>query len=271
MVAGRNYIFETRWADGDPDRFPVLAAELLAQQPAVVVVATILAARAVQQISPKTPIVMSSMNMPVQVGLVASLARPGGSITGVDNMSDEILAKTIEILHEAFPSLRRLTLFANATNPSHPSLIAMATREATTAGLTVDSVAIATPAGLDDAFSAIARQRPEMLLVLTDNSLRAIADVIIHRALSLRIPTSCPGLGLLVARAGALICYATDAGENSRTVARLIRKVLDGISPADLPVERPTKFQLLINLKTAKTLGIVIPPTLLARADEVIE
>jgi putative ABC transport system substrate-binding protein len=270
LVDGKDYVFETRWAGSDSSRFPVLAAELLALHPAAVVVSTILAAKAVQNLSRTVPIVMTGLNDPVAAGLVESLARPGGNITGVSSMADELVFKSVEIVREILPQLRNLTVMFNPTNPSNPIMLETLTKKLGNGGLSIASVGVRSPADLDAAFTEMSRQHPGALIVLADNSLQGLADTIIARALALRVPTL-GSFALASAQAGALINYARDSRETFQATARLLKKILGGAAPADLPVEQPTKFTLTINLKTARTLGITIPPTLLALADKVIE
>jgi putative ABC transport system substrate-binding protein len=185
-------------------------------------------------------------------------------------MADELLFKLVEIMRELLPQVRNLAVMFNPTNPSNPVMLDMLTRRFANEELSIGSVSVRSPAELDAAFAEVSRQHPGALVVLTDNSLQGLADTIIARALAQRLPTF-GSFTLTFAQAGALINYARDPKEAFQGTARLLKKVLNGVAPADLPVEQPTKFILAINLKTAKTLGLEIPPTLLARADEVIE
>jgi putative tryptophan/tyrosine transport system substrate-binding protein len=270
LAMGRDYVFETAWANSDSSRFPALAADLLARRPAAVVVSTILAVKAVQTLSKTVPIVMTGMNDPVAAGLVASLARPGGNITGVSTMAEDVLLKLIEIMREALPEVRQLTVMLNPTNPSNPPMVDMLKRHVADKGLTIGTIGVGAPADLDAAFAEMARQKPGALFVLTDNSLQALAEPIISRALAQRVPTFA-NLGDTFARAGAIFDYSRDPKEAFQSVARLLKKILGGAVTGDLAIEQPTVFKFYVNQKTAKTLGIVIPPILLARADEVIE
>jgi putative ABC transport system substrate-binding protein len=270
LVKGKDYVFETRWANSDSRRFPALATELLAGNPSAVVVGTILAVKAAQDLTRTVPIVMTGMNDPVAAGLVASLARPGGNITGVSTMAEVTLFKLIEFMREALPNARRLTVMTNPTNPSNQPMVDMLIRHVANMDLAIGVVSVSAPADLDAAFVEMPRQRPDALFVLTDNSLQALAKPIVERALAQRVPTFA-SLGGTYVRAGALFDYSRDPTEAFNSVARLLKKILAGAAVADLSIEQPTKFNLLINLKTAKTLGIALPPTLLARAEEVIE
>jgi putative ABC transport system substrate-binding protein len=270
LFQGRDYVIESRWAGSDPSRFPGLAAELLARRPSAVVVWTILAAKVVQNLSRTVPIVMAGLNDPVATGLVASLARPGGNITGVSTMGEEFVLKLIQIMREALPDVRRLAVMTNPTNPSNRAMLDVLTRQSAGAELSFATVTVSSPGDLDTAFAELEQQHPDALFIMTDNSLAGLADTIIARALAQRVPTF-GSLRFGFIQAGALFAYISDPKEIYQSVARLLKQILNGATPADLPVEQPTKFKLMINLKTAKALGLTIPPTLLARADEVIE
>jgi putative tryptophan/tyrosine transport system substrate-binding protein len=270
LTQGRDYVFEARWAGSDASRFSGLAAELLASHPCAVVVSTYLAAIAVQKRSQTVPIVGTGLNAPVATGLVASLSRPGGNITGVSTMAEDVLLKLFEIMREAMPGVHRAMLMMNPTNSSNPLMVDLLKGQALKDGISILTASVSAPADLDAAFAEMSREHPGALFMLADNSLLALADTIVARALELRVPTF-GGFGGTFAQAGALIAYSRDAKEAFRGVARLLKKILNGTAPGELPFEQPTKFNLVVNLKTAKALGIEIPPTLIATADEVIE
>jgi putative ABC transport system substrate-binding protein len=270
LVQGRDYALATRWAGSDASQFPALAAELLALRPGAVVVSTNLAALAVQKLSRTVPIVGTGLNAPVATGLTASLARPGGNITGVATMAEDVLLKLFEFMRETLPAVRRVMVITKPTNPSNQAMLDLLQGHAAREGFSIDAVRVSAPADLDPAFAEMARQPPGAVFVLTDNSLFALADPIIARALALRVPAFGSFSGPF-ARAGALFAYSRDPREAFQGVARLLKKLLDGDSPGELPFEQSTKFDLFINLKTAKALGIDIPPMLLAMADQVIE
>jgi putative ABC transport system substrate-binding protein len=270
LVQGQDYELDVRWADSDASRFPALAAELLKNHPSAVVVSTNLAAIAVQQQSRTVPIVGTGLNAPVATGLVASLNRPGGNITGIATMAEDVLLKLFAMMRETLPGVRRVMVMMNPTNPSNQAMLDSLQGLATKAGISVDTVSVSAPADLDPAFAVMSRQHPDALFVLTDNSLFGLADPIIAHALALRVPTIGNFAGSF-ARAGALFAYSRDPREAFQGVARLLKMLLAGTAPAELPFGQPTKFNLFINLNTAKALGIEIPPTLLATADEVIE
>ena len=270
LSQGQDYVFETRWAGSDASRFLPLAAELLARRPSAVVVSTILAATAVQKLSRTVPIVGTGLNAPVATGLAESLAHPGGNITGFATMAEDIQLKLFEMMREALPSVRRVMVMTNPTNVSLQPMLDLLTNRATKDGLAIDVVRVAAPADLDAAFTEMSRKPAGALFVQSDSSLSGLADRIIGHALALGMPTI-GTFGAVFAQAGALFAYSYNPREAIQGVARLLKKILDGASPGELPFEQPTKFSLFINLKTAKTLGIEIPPTQLAIADEVIE
>ena len=269
LVQGRDYVFVTRWANGDPTRFPVLAAELLEGNPSAIIVGTILAVKAAQNLTRTVPIVMTGMNDPVAAGLVASLARPGGNITGVSTMAEDVLLKLIEIMREVLPDVRRLTVMSNPTNPSNPPMVTTLIRYVADKDIAISTIEASGPADLDAAFAEMSKQKPGALFVLTDNILQSLAEPVVAKAMAQRVPTFA-NLGVY-AHAGALFDYSRDPPEAFRGVARLLKKILEGAVVAELPVEQPTKFNLFINLKTAKALDITIASTLLARADQLIE
>jgi putative tryptophan/tyrosine transport system substrate-binding protein len=270
LVQGQHYLLEIRWAGSDASQFSPLAAELLASRPSAVVVSTNLAALAVQKLSRTVPIVGTGLNAPVTTGLVATLNRPGGNITGVSTMAEDVLLKLFEFMRETLPGLRVVTVMKNSTNPSNAPMLDLLTTQAVKNGLSIQAVDVRAPADLDAGFAEISRQSPGALLVLTDNSLFGLADTIIARALALRVPTF-GNFSRPFASAGALLAYSRDPREAFQGVARLLKKILNGEAPAELPFEQPTKFNLFINLKTANALGLTVPGALLATADEVIE
>lgn len=270
LRAGQDYRFETRWAGSDAGRFPALAKELLALGPAAIVVSTNLAALAVRDLSRSVPIVGTGLNAPVAAGLAASLGRPGGNVTGVSTMAEEVQAKLFEIMREMMPAARRLAAMTNPTNPSGPAMVELAAADAARGGLELDLHAVGAPTDLEVAFAAIARRPPDALLILTDNSLFALGDTIIARALALRVPTFGSFAAPFV-KAGALFGYGRDAAEAFRGVARLLKRILAGAPVGELPFEQPTRFNFYINLRTAQTLGVAVPPLLLASATEVVE
>jgi putative ABC transport system substrate-binding protein len=270
LVEGRDYVFDIRWAGSDASRLPELAAELLALHPRAVIVSTNTAAFAVQKLSRTVPIVGTGLNTPVAVGLVESLARPGGNITGVSTMAEDMQLKLLEMLQETLPGVQRLLVIANPSNPSNPILLEILAAHAAKAGIVIDAVNVTAPADLETVFAQLSQQPAKALFVLTDNSLFGLAEPIIARALAARVP-SFGNFSEPFAEAGGLFAYSRDPKEAYQGVARLLKRLLDGASPADLPFEQPTKFNLFVNLKTAKALGIDVPERFVVIADRVIE
>jgi putative ABC transport system substrate-binding protein len=270
LIEGRDYAFDVRWAGSDVSNISALAAELLADHPRAVVVSTNTAAFAVQKLSRTVPIVGTGLNTPVAVGLVASLARPGGNITGVSTMAEDVQLKLLEMLHETLPGARRVLAISNPSNPSNPAMLEILMAHAAKTGIAIDAVNVTAPADLETVFAELSQKPAKAVFVLTDNSLFGLAEPIIARALAARVP--CFGnFSEPFAQAGGLLAYSRDPKEAYQGVARLLKQLLDGVAPADLPFEQPTKFNLFVNLKTAKALGIEVPRTFLAIADGVIE
>jgi putative tryptophan/tyrosine transport system substrate-binding protein len=270
LAEGRDYVFDIRWAGSDASRLPELAAELLAKQPRAVVVSTNTAAFAMQKLSRTVPIVGTGLNTPVAVGLVASLARPGGNITGVSTMAEDVQLKLLEMLHETLPGARRVLAISNPSNPSNPAMLEILMAHAAKTGIVIDAVNVTAPADLETVFAELSQRPAKAVFVLTDNSLFGLAEPIIARALAARVP--CFGnFSEPFAEAGGLFAYSRDPKEAYQGVARLLKRLLDGASPHDLPFEQPTKFNLFVNLKTAKALGIDVPERFIAVADRVIE
>jgi putative ABC transport system substrate-binding protein len=227
-------------------------------------------AKAIRDLSRTTPIVVNGMNDPVAAGLVSSLFRPGGNITGVTNMTEEAQATLVEILREMLPAARRIAVVVNPQNDSLQPMLDSFRRRTAAFGIAVDPVAIGHPNDLDAALGVVGRARPDALLALQDAALQFLATDIVVRALARRVP--CFGTLLLgFVEAGALFTYAKDTDEAARSVAFLLAKILRGAHAGDLSVEQPTRFHLRINLGTARALGIVVPPSVLARAAEVVE
>ena len=272
LIEGRHYVLDVVYADGHLERFPALAKELLQRGPAVIMVAAIVATRAAQQATRTVPIVMITGTDPVGSGLVASLARPGGNTTGQSSQAEDITAKFVEFVREALPRAKRIALLINPGNPSHAKLAEQVRATAIKFGIETQAIEAASPAALDAAFAAfaaIARQRPDALVVVRDAMLNSEHQRISAFALNNRI-AAFGGLAEF-AEAGSLLSYAPSALDMFRRSATYVKKILAGAKPADLPVEQPTKFEMVINLKTAKTLGIKIPQALLIQAERVIE
>ena len=270
LAEGKDYVLDPLWADGNYDRFPKLVAAALGRKPSVILVTTIASARAAQQATKTVPIVMMGLNDPVGSGLVVSLARPGGNTTGMATMNDDRAAKLVEFVREAMPRAKRLAVLINPQNPSNRLIFQSIQKAAVGAGMTADAFEADAPERISGAFAAMSKTRPDALVAGFDSMLGDNRAQIIALSAERKIPVF--STSSLYADAGALVSFGT-LGTNQivRAVAVYIRKILAGAKPADLPVEQPTKFELTINLKTAKSLGLKIPPSFLQRADRVIE
>jgi putative tryptophan/tyrosine transport system substrate-binding protein len=268
-VEGKNLIIEYRWGDGSFDRLPAMAGELVGLNPDVIISVNTAALLALQKVTTTIPIVMLGTADPVGLGLVRSLARPGANITGMSVMAPELSQKRLQLLKEVVPDLDRVTVLSNPGNPA----VILALQETQTAaqvlGLTLHSVDVREPSEIDLALSTIAREPPGALALLIDTMIHSQRVPIVAFAVKHRLPTISPFREF--AEAGGLLAYGPQLPDLLRRAVGLIDKILRGERPANLPVQQPTKFELIINLKTAKALGLEIPPTLLARADEVIE
>ena len=268
-VEGQNVAFEFRWAEGKLDQLPELAAELVRLQVDVIVTLAPQATLAAKQATQTIPIVFVAMGDPVASGVVPSLARPGANLTGTTRMIPEMSAKHVELLKEAVPSLRKLTVLWNPTNSSHPPAMQSVETTARALSLQVQPLQVRAVAELDGSFDAIVRDKTDGLLFIADPvffiHLRRMADFVGAN----RLPAICNFTEF--PKLGGLIGYAPSLPDEFRHAAGHIDKIFKGAKASDLPVEQPTRFQLVINLKTAKALGLDIPQTLLARADEVIE
>jgi putative tryptophan/tyrosine transport system substrate-binding protein len=267
-IEGRTVSIEYRWAEGRSEDYAENAAELVRLKVDVIVTSTTPPTLAAKQATAVIPIVFAAANDPVGTGLVASLARPGSNVTGLANQQSDTSGKKLEFLREVVPSLRRLAIMANANNPG--SMLDMSEAEATARrlGLEVTKSEIRGAEDIAPAFEAL-RNRADALYVCPDALLNTNRIGINILAVGARLPTM-HGHREYV-EAGGLMSYGNNNRDQFRRAADFVDKILRGAKPADIPVEQPTNFQLIVNLTTAKALGIEVPPTLLARADEVIE
>jgi putative ABC transport system substrate-binding protein len=266
---GRNLAIEYRWAEGRYERFPTLIAELIASKIDVIVTAGTPATLAVKKATTSIPLVMIAVGDPISTGIVQNLRHPGGNITGLTSIAPELEAKRLELLREVVPGL---SYFAVLWNPSNAYQV-LSENEiralALVLGLKMLSLGARTREEIDDAFATIIRERPGALLVLADRLFLHNRIRIMEFALQNRLPGVHAYRELV--EAGGLMSYGPSYADLHRRAATYVDKILKGAKPGDLPVELPTKFDLVINLKTAKALGLKLPATLLARADEVIE
>jgi len=268
-VEGRNIRVEYRYADGFLDRLPALAAELVRLNPTVIVSAPIPANLAVRKATSTIPIVMANGADPVGFGLVESLSRPGGNVTGLTNFAEGLASKQLDIIRELLPQLARVGTLVNVENPLHVPQWRETQAAAAKAALALLRFDYHVPDDLERAFDYFAGERVEAVLVPPDVTFATHRVRIAELAAKARLPAIYFNRESVLA--GGLLSYGVDTVENYRRAAVYVDKILKGAKPADLPVERPTKFELVINLKAAKALGLEIPPTLLARANEVIE
>ena len=269
-VEGKNLQFEVRWGDGKLERLPALAAELVALKVDVIVAATSPAVVAAHQATRTIPIVMPLSSDPVGDGLVASLARPGGNITGLSLMSPELGEKRIQLLKEIYPKVSHA--MAVLWNPDYVGMRArfeQARVAAPAVGLTVRSVEVRDSRELDAAFEAILHEHTEALLLLVDPLTLGQRSRIVAFATEQRLPAIYETSDFV--DVGGLISYGPNILDQYRRAAAYVDKIVKGANPADLPIEQPTKFELAINMRTAKVLGIKFPESILLRADKVVE
>jgi len=269
-VEGQNLVIEYRWADGNVERLPALAAELVQRKVDLIVAPAGSAALAAKKATSSIPIVMIFPSDPVEIGLVASLSRPGGNITGTTFTSGpEIYGKQLQILKEALPSASRLAVLSN---PADQSFVTQGKEvEAATRSLhlRLQKLEARGPGEFENAFAAMARERADALLVSGSSTFLAHRARLAELAVKGRLPTMYSFREMV--EAGGLMAYAVNMADFVGRAAVYVDKILKGAKPAELAVEQPTKFELVINLKTAKALGLTIPPSLLLRADEVIQ
>ena len=269
-VEGQNLVIEYRWADGRSDRLATLAADLVRRDVAVIAALggnnPTLAARAATR---TIPIVFNTGADPVRSGLVPSLSRPGGNVTGVSFLVEELGAKTLGLLHELVPKAMVIGVLINPSNPEAERETMMMQEAARTLGLRLEIIRSATANEIDNAFPILLERRVGALIVIADPFFGSRTAQLVELAARDRIPTAY--YRREYAEAGGLMSYGTSANEAYRQVGNYVARILKGTKPAELPVYQVVKFEFLINLKTAKALGLEVPPGLSARADEVIE
>ena len=263
--------FESRfvYAEGNASRLDALAGELIAQKVEVIVLGAAAAAHAAQRATKTVPIVMAGVANAVGAGFVASLAKPGGNITGITAQQAEVLGKLIGFLHDAAPGARRVAILLNEANPVHAVYWTAAESACASLGLVALRIVASAPAEFGAAVDDIVRQRSQAVVIVADAAFQN-ARVRLHELLQVtRLPVAYGWREHVVA--GGLLSYGTDLAATYRHVARYVDRILKGAKPADLPVEQPTKFELVINLKAARALGLAIPQAMLLHADEVIQ
>jgi putative tryptophan/tyrosine transport system substrate-binding protein len=268
-VEGQNIVIEYRSAEGKDERLPGLAAELVRLKVDVIVAASPPATEAAKQATSTIPIVFTVSGDPVAEGFVASLARPGGNLTGLATISPELVGKQLEMLKGVAPKVTRVAVLQNPSTGLHPVALRQAEGAARALGVQLQILEARTPSEIDAAFAAMSSRRAGGVLVLRDAMFRAQRTQIAALAAKSRLPAV---YGFREqAEAGGLMAYGASVPHMFRRAATYVDKILKGAKPADLPVEQPTKFELVINLKTAKALGLTIPPSLLGQADQVIQ
>jgi putative ABC transport system substrate-binding protein len=268
-IEGKNLLIESRWAEGNSARLPELAADLVRLKVDLIVTRGSYMVQGARKATSSIPIVFTMHADPERSGHVASLARPGGNITGLAVLMTELNVKGLEILISAVPQAKRIAVLWNPDAPSHPPGLRALEEAARPFQLQLQTVVARTGTDLESAFSSMARAHAQAVLVLSFGPYMAERQRVAELALRHRLPTFF-GLRDFV-EAGGLMSYAADLSDLLRRAAIYVDKILRGAKPADLPVEQPTKFELVINLKTAKALGLTIPQSVLARADEIIQ
>jgi putative tryptophan/tyrosine transport system substrate-binding protein len=268
-VEGQDILVEGRWYGERTDRLPALAGELVRLKVDVIVAGAAPAPEAARRATSTIPIVMANHSDPVGSGLVASLARPGGNVTGMSTLSPELIGKRLHLFKEAIPGISRVAVLSNPTIPSQVLELKEAKVAAGLLKVQLQLLEARAPGDFAGAFSAMRRERADGVIIITSSMFYAERTRIAKLAAESHVPAMYAVREF--AEAGGLMTYGIDVHESFRRAATYVDRILKGAKPADLPVEQPTKFELVINLKTAKALGVTIPPSLLARADQVVE
>jgi putative ABC transport system substrate-binding protein len=268
-IEGKNVAYDPRYADGDLARLSALAAELAGQSFDVIVVSNSLAAEAAAKATRTIPIVFTSVADPIASGLAASLARPGGNVTGISNITIELAGKQLQLLKEAFPKISRVAVFIDPTVSVAAAYLGEAERAAKALGVQVLSAEVRSGDDVEKSVVALRKWRADSIFVLNTPANYNNRKLLVQIAGKTRLP-AIYGTDTY-AESGGLISYGSNDKPRWQQAARFVDKILKGAKPADLPIEQPTKFELVINMKTAKALGIKIPQSVLARADRVIE
>jgi putative ABC transport system substrate-binding protein len=267
-VEGKNIIIDYRYAERKVDRLPALAAELVHLKVDVIVTSASQETRAAKEATNTIPIVMINEGDPVATGFVASLARPGGNITGLSTLSPELSGKRLELLKEILPKLSRVAVLGSSTSPDNTDTLRELETAAQELKIKLQYLDVLNPNDIETAFRAAGKEGADAVIVLSNSMLTSQRRQIIDLAVKSRLPASYARPEFV--ESGGLMTYGVSLIDNSRRAASYVDKILNGANPADLPVEQPTKFELVINLKTAKQIGLIIPPNVLARADRVI-
>jgi putative ABC transport system substrate-binding protein len=268
-VEGKNFAIEYRWAEGRPERLPTLAAELVRLKVDVIVTALFPATKAARDATSTIPIVMATSIDAVGEGLVASFARPGGNITGLALFSRDLIGKRLEICQEVVPGLQRVGALFNEGNPANPPQVSDVKDAAARLGIQAVPLAVRFPDGIEPAFAEAERERIGAVIIISDTTTITNRSQLGAAALKHHIPTIFANRAYL--QGGGLMSYGPNLPDRYRRAASYVDRILKGARPADMPIEQPTKLELVINLKAGRALGLVIPQSMLIRADDVIE
>ena len=268
-VEGKSIVFEWRFGEGKADRLPALAAELVRLKVDVIVTTASQETRAAKEATNTIPIVMTNDNDPVATGFVASLARPGGNITGLSTLAPELSGKRLELLKEIVPTLSRVAVLGSSTSPGQPQTLKEIELAAGALGLKLQYFDVLNSKDIEPAFRAASKGRADAVLLLSSSVLTSQRIQVIELALKSGLPASYARPEFV--EAGGLMTYSPSTTDLYRRAATYVDKILKGRTPADLPVEQPIKFEFIINLKAAKQIGLTIPPNVLVRADKVIK
>src|SRR5205809_6894310 len=268
-VEGKNIVIEWRYAEGKPERLPPLVAELVRLKVDVIVSASSVGTRSFKEATNTIPIVMTSDTDPVGNGFVASLARPGGNITGLSTLGPEISGKQLELLKEIVPKLSRVAVLGNSTVPGNAQALRETELAAGAFGVKLQYLDIQNPKEIETAFRAASKGRADAVLVLGSKVVTSHPKQFVEQAAKSQLPAIYWSPEFV--EAGGLMTYSVSITDLFRRAATYVDKILKGAKPAELPVEQPTKFELIINLKAAKQIGLTIPPNVLLRADKVIK
>ena len=268
-VEGRNIDFEDRYAEGYANRLPGLATDLVSRNVKVIVASATPAAQAAKNATKTIPIVFALVGEPVHSGFVANLARPGGNMTGVRLLEPELSGKRLELLKDAIPSLKRVAVLVNLANPVHVLYLKEMKLAASAFGITLQFLEVRGPDELDRAFDALTKERPDALILLPDASFASQRPKIMSFAINNRLAVMYSFSRYV--EEGGLMSYGPNYPDIFRRAATYVDKILKGSSPAEIPVEGPIRFELAVNLNTAKKIGLTIPPAVLRQADKIVK
>lgn len=270
-VDGRNIVLlEPHTSEGRPDRLPAMAGDVLAQRPDVILVQSAPATRAAMAATKSIPIVMASVGNPIEYGIVTNYVKPGGNVTGSSFLADESIRKLLQFLKESVPRLRSVALFVNPTNEGAAPMTKNVRADATTHGLRVQIVEVSSPADFESAFAAIRRENTESIILAPEPLIRSKRAAVGEFAQRQGLPLAVVGQTRHLPP-GGLIAYSPAQAQYPRLAAWYIDQILKGTKPGDLPVQQPTEFELVVNLKMAKALGVTFPASILAGANEVVQ